>query len=238
MWLYSTASRGNVLDVVREVLPERRDFLMGDLRRFVFGVDLDGVCADFIGGLRPIAAEWLGVDESTLTPNPQYGFPEWNLESIGGDAAYDKLHLYAITERNLFSQLKPIKDAPVVLRRLAYIHKVRIRIITHRLFVSHFHETAIRQTVEWLDKHGIPYYDLCFMKDKAAVGADLYIDDAPLNVEALRGDGHPTIVFANSTNVNLDQPRTNDWYKVQDIVLHAVEQWKADGRETRQSSGQ
>ena len=31
-------------------------------RSFVFGVDLDGVVADFYGGLRPIAAEWLGVD--------------------------------------------------------------------------------------------------------------------------------------------------------------------------------
>ena len=35
-----------------------------DELRFVLGVDLDGVCADFIGGLRPIAAEWLDVKES------------------------------------------------------------------------------------------------------------------------------------------------------------------------------
>jgi hypothetical protein len=35
---------------------------MGDSAdRFVLGVDLDGVVCDFYGGLRPIAAEWLGV---------------------------------------------------------------------------------------------------------------------------------------------------------------------------------
>lgn len=34
---------------------------------FVFGVDLDGVVADFIQGLKPIAAEWLGVSADTLT---------------------------------------------------------------------------------------------------------------------------------------------------------------------------
>ena len=28
-------------------------------KNFVFGVDLDGVVANFIEGLRPIAAEWL-----------------------------------------------------------------------------------------------------------------------------------------------------------------------------------
>ena len=35
-------------------------------RSFVFGVDLDGVVADFYGGLRPIAAEWLGVALESL----------------------------------------------------------------------------------------------------------------------------------------------------------------------------
>jgi hypothetical protein len=34
---------------------------MAPNRPFVFGVDLDGAYADFYRGLRPIAAEWLGV---------------------------------------------------------------------------------------------------------------------------------------------------------------------------------
>lgn len=44
-------------------------------RRFVFAVDLDGVCADFYRGLRPIAAEWLGVDVSTLPERVSWGLP-------------------------------------------------------------------------------------------------------------------------------------------------------------------
>ena len=36
-------------------------------RPFFLGVDLDGTCADYYGGLRPIAAEWLGVDVARLT---------------------------------------------------------------------------------------------------------------------------------------------------------------------------
>jgi hypothetical protein len=86
---------------------------------------------------------------------------------------------------------------------------IRIRIITHRLFIKYFHQAAIQQTIDWLDHYGIPYWDLCFMKDKAAVGADLYIEDSPGNVKALRADGHETIVFTNSTNLDIDPPRAN-----------------------------
>jgi hypothetical protein len=53
-------------------------------RRFVLGVDLDGVVADFYRGLRPIAAEWLGVNVSQLTEDVSYGLPQWNLSSMGG----------------------------------------------------------------------------------------------------------------------------------------------------------
>jgi len=49
----------------------------------------------------------------------------------------------------------------------------RIRIITHRLYIHYFHASAVQQTVEWLDSHGIPYWVLCFMKEKAQVGADI-----------------------------------------------------------------
>ena len=144
-------------------------------RRFVLGVDLDGVCADFIGGLRPIAADWLGVKVEDLTESPSYGFGEWHLPVVGGaegDEAYKHLHRYAVTQRDLFLKLPIIAGAAVSLRKLSHVHRVRIRIITHRLFIQHFHETAIQQTVHWLDEHDIPYYDLCFMGDKGAVDAD------------------------------------------------------------------
>ena len=55
--------------------------------------------------------------------------------------------------------------------------------------IKYFHRQAIRQTVDWLDHYDVPYWDLCFMKEKAAVGADLYIDDSPTNVQALRAQG-------------------------------------------------
>ena len=184
----------------------------------MLGVDLDGVCADFFGGLREIAAEWLEVPLESLTPEVSYGLQEWNLEPAGGYAA---LHRFAVTQRDLFAQLRPIHGASVVLRRLSN-RDVRIRIITHRLFIKYFHEPAIRQTIEWLDRYDIPYWDLCFMKEKAAVGADLYIEDSPINVARLRAGGNDTIVFTNSTNRDVAPPRAGSWDEVEELVMERV----------------
>lgn len=184
-------------------------------RQFVLGVDLDGVVANFYAGLRPIAAEWLGVPVDSLTPDPGYGLVEWNLASMG---TYEDLHRFAVMQRHLFRELAPMPGAAAALRRLSQ-RQIRIRIITHRLYIAYFHQEAVQQTVAWLDHHGIPYWDLCFMKDKAAVGADLYVEDSPANVRALRADGNPTIVFANSTNAGLDGPRATTWTDVERLVL-------------------
>ena len=65
-------------------------------RSFVFGVDLDGVVADFYGGLRPIAAEWLGVNVDTLPQRVSWGLVEWGVaEAPGG---YERLHRFAVTQ--------------------------------------------------------------------------------------------------------------------------------------------
>ena len=189
--------------------------------QFVLGVDLDGVVADFYAGLRPVAAEWLGVPLENLTSNVSYGVPQWQLERAG---SYEDLHRFAVTQRNLFGELEPIDGAAATLRRLS-ARGIRIRIITHRLYIKYFHEEAVRQTTQWLERHGVPYWDLCFMKDKAAVGADLYIEDSPMNVEQLRADGHPTIVFSNSTNVNVAPPRADTWDEAEKLVLNALEEW-------------
>lgn len=186
---------------------------------FILGVDLDGTCADFYAGLRPIAAEWLGVPPETLTDEVSWDLPEWGLADAPG--GYPKLHQFAVLQRDLFRVLKPMAGAPQVLRRLSD-KGVRIRIITHRLLLKHFHRAAVQQTVDWLDGHDIPYWDLCFLADKAAVGADLYIEDSPRNVEHLRRHGHDTIVFTSSTNRHLPGPRADTWDDVYAQVMRRL----------------
>jgi 5'(3')-deoxyribonucleotidase len=188
-------------------------------QHFVLGVDLDGTCADFYQGLRPIAADWLGVSVDRLPESVSWDLSEWGIDRAPG--GYERLHRYAVTQRDLFRVLKPIPGAPMALRTLSAAH-VRIRIITHRLFIKYFHQTAVQQTIEWLDYYDIPYWDLCFMKDKGAVGANLYIEDAPENIVQLRGDGHQVLVFSNSTNRHLPAPRAETWEEVVDFVVQAM----------------
>jgi 5'(3')-deoxyribonucleotidase len=131
------------------------------------------------------------------------------------------LHRFAVTQRDLFRILNPISGAPQALCTLS-AEGVRIRIITHRLFIKYFHQKAVQQTIDWLDYHDIPYWDLCFMRDKEAVGADLYIEDSPDNIEKLRADSHDTIVLPNSTNQQMPAPRAETWEEGVEIVMERL----------------
>lgn len=146
---------------------------------------------------------------------------------------YEDMHRFAVTQRGLFRQMSAIDGAAPALRRLSDAN-VHIRIVTHRLFIPYFHQEAVRQTVEWLDHWGIPYRDLCLAGDKVAVGADLYIEDSPRNVEALR-TVCPTIVYTNSTNRHLGGLRADNWKEAEEIVLRLQSEWKGttatDGKE-------
>ena len=192
-----------------------------DESSFILGVDLDGVVGDFYGAMRRIAASWLNKPLESLTTEVNFGLEEWGLAEYGG---YERLHRFAVTERNLFRDMEPIKDAPAILRKISG-RDIRIRIITHRLFLKFSHKTTITQTVDWLDSWDIPYWDLCFMADKGAVGAHIYIDDSPANIIQLRNQGCKTIVFSNSTNRELPGPRADNWQEVEHLVMEAREEW-------------
>jgi len=197
-----------------------------DESSFILGVDLDGVVGDFYGAMRKIAALWLEKPFESLTTEISYGLDEWGIAEFGG---YERLHRFAVTQRNLFRDMEPIKGAPAVLRKLSS-RGIRIRIITHRLFLKYSHKTTITQTVDWLDSWDIPYWDLCFMADKGAVGAHVYLDDAPANIKRLRDQGCKTIVFSNSTNREFPGPRANDWQEVERLVMEAREEWQTGTR--------
>jgi 5'(3')-deoxyribonucleotidase len=193
-----------------------------DESSFILGVDLDGVVGDFYGAMRRIAAEWLNKPLESLAQEVSFGLDEWGIADFGG---YDRLHRFAVTQRHIFQDMPPIENAPAVLRKLSS-RGIRIRIITHRLFLKYSHRTSINQTVDWLDNYDIPYWDLCFMNDKGAVGAHVYIDDAPENIVRLRKHGCRTIVFSNSTNRGIPGPRADSWLDVERLVMEAQTEWQ------------
>lgn len=181
---------------------------------FVFGVDLDGVCADYTRGFREIVAEHQGVDPETLTLERSWGFQEWGID----DAAFNELHRFAVTERHLLRDLPQLEGCADALWRLSDAG-IWIRIITHRLYTNWGHAAAIGDTVTWLDNAQVPYRDICFLGAKPEVEADAYIDDAPHNIEALRAAGNDVIVFEQPYNRHLDGPRARNWDEVEEIVM-------------------
>jgi 5'(3')-deoxyribonucleotidase len=191
---------------------------------FVLGIDLDGVCADFYGKMREVVAEWLGLPIDNLSEEVTYGLSEWGLSP----AEYERVHRFAVTQRDLFLIVQPIPGAAQSLRRLG-AEGIRIRVITHRLFVSHFHQVAVAQTVEWLDKHAFPYWDLCFMRDKTLVDANVYIEDTDKQIWALENAGRKVIAFSNPTNAAMNPApaiRASTWQEAEEIIRNHYYDWR------------
>jgi deoxypyrimidine-specific 5' nucleotidase type C protein (NT5C) len=104
---------------------------------------------------------------------------------------------------------------------------VRIRIITHRLYIKYFHKQAVAQTIDWLDHHGIQYWDLCFMEKKTQVGAHLYIEDSEKHILKLTSEGNECIIFTNSTNRHVAGLRADTWDEVETIARDRYADWRA-----------
>lgn len=183
---------------------------------FILGVDLDGVCANYFKGFKQAAATELGVDKNTLPKITQWGYSEWGLD----DEAYVRLHKKAVTELRMFHSLEVIEGCVETLWRLSDAG-IWIRLITHRLYTNWSHEIAVSDTVAWLDKHRIPYRDLCFLGAKPEVEADLYIDDAPHNISQLKEAGNNVIIFDQPYNHSLDGVRIKHWSEAEELVLSA-----------------
>jgi 5'(3')-deoxyribonucleotidase len=169
--------------------------------RFILGLDLDGTCADFYGRMREVAAQFTGRPLEDLPEEVDWSLSAWGI----GEERYEELHRYAVTEHGLFESMAPLPGSTEALRRLVG-EGVGVRVITHRLILPSLHAETVRQTVRWLDEHRIPYWDLCFMRAKDGVDADLYVEDSSSNIERLLEVGADVLVIDNPTNRHHEFP--------------------------------
>ena len=117
-----------------------------------------------------------------------------------------------------YRDLEPVEGAAEALWRLSDAG-VWIRVVTNRLHANWGHQTAVVDTVAWLDREHIPYRDLCFLGNKPQVECDLYVDDSPETIAALRKAGNEVIVFDRSHNQAERDPRATTWAEVEEIVM-------------------
>jgi 5'(3')-deoxyribonucleotidase len=125
--------------------------------------------------------------------------------------------------------MEPIDGAPQALRRLA-TEGVWIRVATHRLFIPNFHQIAVEQTIGWLENHDIRYWDLCLIEDKAAIRADLFIEDNPKNIRRLLANKTDTICMTNPTNQDATDitRRAKNWAEAEEMIRKKYYKWRVD----------
>jgi 5'(3')-deoxyribonucleotidase len=199
-----------------------------DDRPLVLGVDLDGCVGDYESAFRRCVATQLGVDPATLGPQHSWDMAaiEWGIRDA---EHFLDLHRRAVAEQRLFADMPVVPGAAEALWTLSDLG-VRIRIVTHRLCVSGIHHTAVADTVAWLDRHDLPYRDLCFVEDKTDVGVDVFVDDAPHNVTALRAAATDVVVFDQRYNRELAGPRARSWA---DVTRHVLDRLARRGTAVR-----
>lgn len=185
---------------------------------FVLGLDLDGVTGNYVNEFRRHVSRHTGTPEGNLPDPTSWSFAEsgWGITN----EEYADLHATAV-RNGLFRSMPVMDGASEALWKLSDAG-VHIRVITHRLFVKQLHQTSVTDTVAWLDSHDIPYRDVCFVANKSQVDADMYIDDAPHNVEALRANGRDVIIFDAPYNRELPGLRATSWDQVYDLVMTAA----------------
>ncbi len=182
---------------------------------YILGVDLDGVCGDHTAAFRQVVALERRIDPAGLPPQTSWDFAEWDID----EPEFERLHRAAILDHRFFRSMPVVDGCADTLWRLSDAG-VWIRLITHRLYTNWGHAVAVADTVSWLDDHGIPYRDLCFLGHKPQVEAHAYIDDAAHNVDALRQDPDAlVIVFDQPHNRHVAGPRARSWAEVEDLVL-------------------
>ena len=149
-----------------------------DAHTLRLGIDLDGVVADFNRG-------WITrYNREFATDLAPEQVRSWNgLVPLTHFSGMDEFWGWARSgEYSIFREL-PLYDGAVdTLQRLAADHRIVV--------VSSKHDWAIPDTLEWLAEHRFPSREIHFVWDKTSVSCDVYLEDAPHNLVALR-DTHP-----------------------------------------------
>jgi hypothetical protein len=161
-------------------------------------VDLDGVCADYVTPMRAICAAEYGIPEDTIPEPDSYNLAKATGWPIADSNEFLRVHAKAVGD-HLYRRLPVLpgtKEALDYLTGLGF----RIRITTHRLISPGLHQTVVSDTAAWLEEHGLPYTELCFTGDKAAISADLHVEDSPAAAIDLALAGQQTILMDRTYN--------------------------------------
>ena len=138
------------------------------------GLDMDGVLADFNAG-------WMA------RYNSDFGTHLEPSMVIAWEGLYRLTHFGSMSDFWIWAQgdgHSTFRDSPALpgaieaARRIARSHRLVV--------VSSKFEWAIPDSMGWLAAHGVPAREVHFLWDKTLAACDVYLDDAPHQLEELR----------------------------------------------------
>ncbi len=180
------------------------------VERLRLGIDLDGVVADFNRG-------WIG------RYNSEFGTSLDPSQVVMWDGIHGLTHFETMDgfwkwaqagDTSFFRDLPVIEGALETLTELAREHRIVI--------VSSKFDWAIPDTLAWLSEHRIPAREIHFVWDKTTVPCDIYLEDAPHNLEGLVGKRPDSLICRMVRPWNRPLPGAtdvSDWTDFRDAVL-------------------
>lgn len=141
--------------------------------RLRLGIDLDGVVADFNSG-------WMARYNREFDAHLEASHVvSWDgMVGLTHFASMDEFWAWAqLGGASIFRELPAFPGAVETMTRLAADHRVVI--------VSSKFDWAIPDTLAWLSEQRVPAREIHFVWDKTSVPCDVYLEDAPHNLEAL-----------------------------------------------------
>jgi 5'(3')-deoxyribonucleotidase len=187
--------------------------------RFRLGIDLDGVVADFNSG-------WME------RYNREFGSRLAASDVVSWDGLHTLTHFGSMDDfwgwaqrgaASIFRDLPVFDGAIETMNELARDHRIVI--------ISSKFDWSIPDTLAWMGQHRVPAREIHFVWDKTTVPCDVYLEDAPANVEALVR-AHPDALVCRMVRPwNRPVPGAidvNDWAAFRDTVRD----WERTHRQT------
>lgn len=192
----------------------------------IIGVDLDGVVADYTGGVLRFAEHFLGKPKNYYGPPMDWDFSDHDFTTmIGEKLEFKDIHRAFVDpeggETPGLLKLKALPWAVWGIRQLAQDHTIRI--VTQRGAGSRgipARAAHMTQTLFWLQKKDIPFDEIYFTNDKTSVICDVMLEDAPHHLRSFVDQGLSFMIFDQPYN---RQPEFKDYLRVNgwpDAIQH------------------
>lgn len=175
------------------------------------GVDLDGVVVNFVDALR---SSW-GLDPTEFLDPFKWEIWEcWGMTKENFVRWSDESY-----ETHLFYKAEPYPGAVEALHELHELgHSVHIVTARH-------HPVGRRDTVAWLEDHGVHYDSLTFSDDKTCVPVDVFVEDNLPNAEACAKAGVKSFLMDRPWNqADTEVPRVITMFDFVQEVQHVQAQ--------------